>query len=68
LAATSFNSSGQLQFSILGLSSGSFTVESTTDFSVWSEIYSGTVPNTNFVDLTSPPGPRRFYRVKTTWP
>lgn len=58
------NAFGQFQFDISGVSSGSFTVQATTNFSVWSDLYSGTVPITNFTDPDSPANPGRFYRVR----
>lgn len=65
LLNSGWNAFGQFQFSISGLSSGAFTVQTTTNFSVWSDIFTGSAPNTNFIDVDSPTTPKRFYRVRS---
>lgn len=59
------NGFGQFQFDVSGLSSGTFTVQATADFLSWADVFSSSVPNTNFVDLDAPTLSKRFYRVKT---
>jgi len=58
-------SGSQFHFDISGLSSGTYTVEATTNLTNWSAIHSDSVPNTNFTDVNSPTIPSRLYRVKT---
>jgi hypothetical protein len=55
---------GQFRFDISGLSSGTFTVQASTNLINWSDIYSDMVPNTNFTDSNFPLIPVRSYRVK----
>jgi len=57
------NGFGQFRFDISGLSSGTFTIQATTNLIDWSDIYSDIVPNTNFTD-NLPLVPKRNYRVK----
>jgi hypothetical protein len=62
------NQWGQFHFDISGLSSGGFTIQATTDFTGWSDIYWDSFPNTNFTDVDSASMPARHYRVETPWP
>jgi hypothetical protein len=59
------NGLGQFHFEVDGLSSGTFTVEASTNLTTWSDIHSDSVPNTNVTDTASPTIPARVYRVKT---
>jgi hypothetical protein len=59
------NGSGQFRCDISGLSSGTFTIQAATALTNWSDIFSNSVPNTNFTDVNSPTIPARVYRVKT---
>lgn len=56
---------GQFRFDISGLSSGTYTVDATTNLTDWSAIFSDSVPNTNFTDVDSLNIPSRVYRVRT---
>jgi hypothetical protein len=63
------NGSGQYHFDISGLSLGAlFTVQAATNLTDWVDIYTDSVPNTNFTDLDPPTLPLRAYRVKSPWP
>lgn len=59
------NELGQFYFDVAGLSSGTFTIQAATVLDDWSDIFSGSAPNTNFVDTASPGFSKRYYRART---